>query len=124
MKTQTVLPSVPKRIPKGPSPEGPRSLLACLLEIFADWEPIFPQSRTHLRAVRQALGMLICLGRRTISRIIWTNGDQDKDWRADYFLFSRSPRVCIRTLQAGRYRECGGPPNCRFSPPRLLLTAI
>jgi len=50
---------------------------------------VFPQSRTHLRAVRQALGSLICLGRRTLSRIIWTNGGQNRDWRADYFLFSR-----------------------------------
>ena len=33
---------------------------------------------------------LICLGRRTLSRILWTNGGQHKDWRADYFLFSRS----------------------------------
>jgi hypothetical protein len=36
------------------------------------------------------LGTLICLGRRTLTRIIWTNGGQHRDWRADYFLFSRS----------------------------------
>jgi hypothetical protein len=88
---QTILSSVPGRIPEGPPPEGPRSLLACFLDIVADWEPLFPQPRTYLRAVRQALGTLICLGRRTLSRIIWTNGGQHKDWRADYFLFSRCP---------------------------------
>ena len=86
---QTISSSVPRCIPEGPPPEGPRSLLACFLEIVADWEPLFPQPRTYLRAVRQALGTLICLGRRTLSRIIWTNGGQHKDWRADYFLFSR-----------------------------------
>lgn len=80
-----------RRIPEGPPPEGPGSLLACFLDIVADWEALFPQSRTYLRAVRQALGAMICLGRRTLSRIIWTNGGQHKDWRADYFLFSRSP---------------------------------
>ena len=90
MKTQTIPSSVPGRIPEGPSPEGPRSLLACFLAIVADWEGLFPQPRTYLRAVRQALGTLICLGRRTLSRIIWTNGGQHKDWRADYFFFSRS----------------------------------
>jgi hypothetical protein len=90
MKPQTVLPSVPRRIPEGPPPEGPRSLLGCFLDIVADWEEFFPQSRTHLRAVRLALGGLICLGRRTLSRIIWSNGDEQKDWRADYFLFSRA----------------------------------
>ena len=52
---------------------------------------MFPQPRTYLRAVRQALGTLVCLGRRTLSRIIWTNGGQHKDWRAEYFLFSRCP---------------------------------
>lgn len=88
---QTISPSVPSRISQGPSPEAPRSLLACFLDIVADWEALFPQPRTYLRAVRQALGTLICLGRRTLSRVIWTNGGQPKDWRADYFLFSRSP---------------------------------
>jgi hypothetical protein len=85
----TILSSIPGPIPEGPPPEGPRSLLACFLAIVADWEMIFPQPRTYLRAVRQALGTLICLGRRTLSRIIWSNGGQHKDWRADYFLFSR-----------------------------------
>ena len=40
--------------------------------------------------MRQALGTLICLGRRTLTRIIWSNGGQHKHWRAEYFLFSRS----------------------------------
>lgn len=84
MKPQT------RGLPEGSPPEGPPSLLACFLQIVADWEALFPQPRTHVRAVRQALGTLICLGRRTLSRIIWTNGGQHKDWRADYFLFSRS----------------------------------
>lgn len=85
----TSLPSIPQRMPNGLLPEGPSSLLACFLAIVTDWEPLFPQSRTYLRAVRQALGTLICLGRRTLTRIIWTNGGQHKDWRAEYFLFSR-----------------------------------
>ncbi len=86
---QTILSSVPTCIPDGPPPEGPRSLLGCFLDIVADWEALFPQPRTYLRAVRQALGTLICLGRRTLTRIIWTNGGQHQDWRAEYFLFSR-----------------------------------
>lgn len=88
--SSTAVPSLPGRLPAGPSPNAPRSLLACFLDIVADWEKVFPQSRTYCRAVRQALGGLICLGRRTVSRIIWTNGGQHKDWRADYFLFSRA----------------------------------
>jgi len=85
----SALSSLPGRLPAGPPPQGPRSLLACFLNIVADWEKVFPQPRTYFRAVRQALGTLICLGRHTLSRIIWTNGRQQKDWRADYFLFSR-----------------------------------
>jgi hypothetical protein len=86
----TAVSGISRRRPEGPLPEGSGSLLACFLEIVADWEALFPQPRTYLRAVRQALGTLICLGRRTLSRIIWTNGGQQQDWRAEYFLFSRS----------------------------------
>jgi hypothetical protein len=84
--SQATLPCIPKAVP-----QGPRSLLACFLAITADWEAVFPQSRTYLRAVRQALGTLVCLGRRTLSRIIWTQGGQHQTWGAEYFLFSRSP---------------------------------
>src|SRR3989442_1398091 len=44
---------------------------------------------TSRRAVRQALGSLVCLGRRCLSRIIWTNGGQGRSWSAEYFLHSR-----------------------------------
>jgi hypothetical protein len=90
MKPRTIPSSVPEGIPEGPPPESPGSLLGCFLDIVTAWEPLFPQTRTYLRAVRQALGTLICLGRRTLTRIIWTNGGAHQDWRADYFLFSRS----------------------------------
>ena len=65
------------------------TLLAAFLEITAEWRPVFPQSRTTQRAVRQALGSLVCLGRRCLSRIIWTNGGQQRSWSAEYFLHSR-----------------------------------
>jgi hypothetical protein len=65
------------------------TLLAAFLDIVADWRPVFPQQRTWQRAVRQALGSLVCLGRRCLTRIIWTNGGQDRSWGAEYFLHSR-----------------------------------
>jgi hypothetical protein len=86
----TSLPGIPQRVPNAPSSERSSSLLACFLDIVADWERLFSQPRTYLRAVRQALGTLVCLGRHTLSRIIWTNGGAQKDWRAEYFFFSRS----------------------------------
>ncbi|HXJ95636.1 MAG TPA: transposase [Terriglobia bacterium] len=65
------------------------TLLAAWLAIVADWSALFPQHRTFHRAVRQALGALVCLGRRCLSRIIWTQGGQDRNWSSEYFLHSR-----------------------------------
>lgn len=65
------------------------SLLAQFLAITQHWHSVFPQQRTFERARRQALGSLVCLGRRCLSRIIWTNGGQHRSWSAEYFLHSR-----------------------------------
>ncbi len=62
-------------------------LLPQFLSISADWRRAFPQQRTHRRAVRQGLGGLVCLGRRTLSRIIWSNGGEQNS--SDYFLHER-----------------------------------
>jgi DDE superfamily endonuclease len=64
-------------------------LLTAFLSIVEDWQGVFPQQRSYQRAVRQALGSLTCLGRRCLSRIIWTNGGQHRSWSAEYFLHSR-----------------------------------
>jgi hypothetical protein len=65
------------------------TLLAAFLSVVGDWDHVFPQQRTFRRAVRQALGSLICLGRRCLTRIIWTNGGEKRSWSAEYFLHSR-----------------------------------
>ena len=65
------------------------SLLAAFLDIVEDWRSVFPQQRTYQRGVRQALGSLVGLGRRCLSRIIWTNGGQHRSWSAEYFLHAR-----------------------------------
>ena len=65
------------------------SLLAAFLTITAAWRDVFPQQRTFVRGVRQGLGSLVCLGRRCLTRIIWTNGGQNRSWSAEYFLHSR-----------------------------------
>lgn len=67
------------------------TLLENFLEIAADWRSVFPQLRSSRRATRQALASLVCLGRRTLSRIIWTNGGEQRSWSAEYFLHSRCP---------------------------------
>ena len=78
------------------------TLLAAFLGIVQEWECIFPQRRSFKRAIRQALGALVCLGRRTLSRIIWTNGGQNRSWGAEYFLHSR----------------------CRWDPQRLFAPVV
>jgi hypothetical protein len=65
------------------------TLLDAFLVIVDDWRSLFPQQRSALRAIRQAVGLLVCLGRRTVSRVIWTNGGQHRGWSAEYFLHSR-----------------------------------
>jgi len=65
------------------------SLLSEFLAITNDWGDVFPQARTFRRAARQALGSLVCLGRRCLTRIIWTHGGQSRSWGAEYFLHSR-----------------------------------
>jgi hypothetical protein len=65
-------------------------LLTAFLEILSSWRTVFAQQRTYQRAVRHALGTLACLGRRCLSRVIWTNGGQHRSWSGDYFLYSRS----------------------------------
>lgn len=95
-----------------PSGAPPRRLLTCLLAILQDWQTVYPQTRTYLRAVRQALGTLVCLGRRTLSRILWTNGLQHRDWRAEYFLFSRcqwDPTQLFLPILRHALAWCSGP---------------
>jgi hypothetical protein len=65
-------------------------LLPALLSILQAWVPAFSQPRSGRRAVTQALGALLALGRRTLSRSLWALGQQQQDWSADYKLHSRA----------------------------------
>src|SRR5260370_38920033 len=72
-----------------PATGGLMSLLSEFLTITQDWREVFPQQRTFQRALRQGLGSLVCLGRRCLTRIIWTYGGHLRSWSAEYFLYSR-----------------------------------
>jgi hypothetical protein len=94
------------------------SLLSEFLAIVDDWRTVFPQQRTFQRGVRQALGSLVCLGRRCLSRIIWTNGGQNRSWSAEYFLHSRSqwePQQLFRPILKAALPYC---------PQRLVGVAL
>lgn len=64
-------------------------LLKNWLDLTSLWREVFPQQRTTARAIRQGLGALVCLGRRTLTRIIWANGGEQRNWSSEYFLHSR-----------------------------------
>jgi DDE superfamily endonuclease len=94
------------------------SLLAEFLNIAQDWRSVFPQQRTFQRALRQSLGSLVCLGRRCLSRIIWTNGGQQRSWSAEYFLHSRcrwEPQQLFRPILERALAYC---------PQRLVGVAV
>ena len=65
-------------------------LLSAFIAILQDWLPAFPQQRSGRRAITQALGSLLALGRRTLSRALWALGQQHQDWSAHYKLLGRS----------------------------------
>lgn len=94
------------------------TLLSAFLAIVQDWRSVFPQQRTFQRGVRQALGSLVCLGRRCLSRIIWSNGGQHRSWSAEYFLHSRcrwEPQQLFRPILKSALTYC---------PQRLVGVAL
>lgn len=87
------------------------SLLGEFLTIAEQWRCVFPQQRTFQRGVRQALGSLVCMGRRCLSRIIWTNGGQNRSWSAEYFLHSRcrwDPQQLFQPVLRRALEHCPG----------------
>lgn len=67
------------------------NLLTYLWEQTQHWQFVFPQQRSLQRAIALAFGILCGVGRRTLTRAISFQGNTQKDWSADYKVFSRSP---------------------------------
>jgi hypothetical protein len=67
------------------------NLLTYLLQKTRCWSRIFPQERSLQRAITLAFGILCGVGKRTLTRAISFQGNTQKDWSADYKVFSRSP---------------------------------
>ena len=87
------------------------TLLETWLELTGPWEGVFPQHRTTVRARRQGLGALVCLGRRTLTRIIWANGGEQRNWASEYFLHSRvhwEPQGLFAPILEGALGLCPG----------------
>ena len=63
--------------------------------------------RVLARAKLLAESELLCLGRRTISGLLTTCGQQDRDWSAPYRLFERGRVDNARLFAASRRAVCG-----------------
>ncbi len=61
-----------------------------LEQITTGWASVFPQERSLHRAIALAFGILCGVGKRTVTRAISFHGNTQKDWSADYKVFSRS----------------------------------
>src|SRR6202521_2439468 len=88
------------------------TLLSVLLGILGDWAPVFSRTRSSQRAVHQALGSLLSLGRRTLSRSLWALGLQHQDWSADYRLHARArwdPAALFQPVLERAAPLCPGP---------------
>jgi DDE superfamily endonuclease len=69
-------------------------LLIELLVLLQKFQSVFSQERVFVRVRRQALGVLLALGSRTVARVLAAMGRDQCDWSTEYRLFSRSPWNC------------------------------
>jgi hypothetical protein len=67
------------------------NLAPCLLNHLDQWAEAMPQRRSLERTITLGVGLLCGVGKRTITRAIGFQGNTQKDWSADYKMFSRSP---------------------------------
>jgi hypothetical protein len=65
------------------------TLLPRFCEVLGGWKHCFKDHRTFRRAKEHSLALLVCLGRRTISRSICVLGRQFQHWASEYRLFSK-----------------------------------
>ena len=59
------------------------------LKLWGHCREAFERDSSWERAVRLSTGMLLCLGRHTVTGLITTTGGHAKDWSADYRVFER-----------------------------------
>lgn len=93
----------------GPQEPGSR-LLDCFLELLENWICVFSQERVFRRVKRQALGLVVALGARTVSRVLAATGRDQEPWSSEYRLFSRSPwtsRDAFRCILPEALKHCG-----------------
>jgi hypothetical protein len=64
-------------------------MFSVIVSIMLEWRKVFPQPRTAIRAIKQALSSVCVIGRRTIARSYLVQGGKG-DWSSEYKLHTRS----------------------------------
>ena len=93
----------------------PLTLRAALLDLWDEETAPFRQRRSAQRARRLGLSQLACLGRHTLTGLLCACGRQDRDWSAEYRLFSRAvwqPRALFAPIVRGVLADL--PPGTPF----------
>jgi len=67
------------------------NLVQCLTTHLNSWAGVLPQQRSLERTTALGVGLLCGVGKRTLTRAIGFHDNTQKDWSADYKMFSRSP---------------------------------
>lgn len=65
-------------------------MLSELARLLVLWRPAFPRHVTWVRLVSVLLGLVVAVGRRTVTASIVARGRQFEPWAADYLVFSRA----------------------------------
>lgn len=82
-------------------PKGGASLKEAVDAVLSLWRPAFGQERVFERARDLAYGTLLNLGRHTVTGALCALGHDQRDWTADYRMFSKdrfSPEGLFRPL--------------------------
>lgn len=77
----------------------PPALLEALVRLLAAYRPAVRQERVFVRFVHLTLGLVLALGRHTVSQLLVALGVSDGDWTAWYRLFNRA-RLDLTIVQA------------------------
>lgn len=90
------------------------------------WQSVFPREAMHRRAMEHAISYPSAMGRRTITRTLCVLGRADKDWSADYKMFSRSQwdadRLFAPAIDHYLERYPKGPITCAIDDTKLHKT--
>jgi hypothetical protein len=67
------------------------SILSEFAALVARWRPLFKREATWVRVASVLTGLVVGVGRRTVTSSIRARGQTQRSWSADYLAFARAP---------------------------------